>query len=103
MNSNILSWIQDWYKAECNGDWEHTFGIKISTIDNPGWKIVIDLEETEYATIEYNSGLNELNNSDWYIYKFENSKFSAHGDPDKLEYLLTKFKEMILKVKNQEE
>ena len=42
-----LIWMQDWYKKQCDGDWEHQNGIRIETIDNPGWKIVIDLVETE--------------------------------------------------------
>ncbi|WP_312236591.1 Imm53 family immunity protein [Stenotrophomonas sp.] len=32
---------------QCNKDWEHTFGITIEALDNPGWHIRIDLIETE--------------------------------------------------------
>lgn len=38
--------LQDWYQAECNGDWEHTYGISLETIDNPGWRLSIDIVET---------------------------------------------------------
>jgi Immunity protein 53 len=33
----LLTQLQSWYVAQCNGDWEHTCGISIETVDNPGW------------------------------------------------------------------
>lgn len=47
MREEDFLWIQKWYQAQCNGDWEHSYGIIIETIDNPGWSITIDLETTE--------------------------------------------------------
>ncbi|MEQ9264016.1 MAG: immunity 53 family protein [Balneolaceae bacterium] len=95
MNKNIIEWLQKWFEAECNGDWEHSFGIKIETLDNPGWYITINLEETDFADKEINTGLIEKNDSDWYFYKIEKSVFKASGDPTKLEFLLERFKEII--------
>ncbi len=46
MSVDTLTWLQRWYLAECNGDWEHSYGIKIDTLDNPGWTLKIDLRET---------------------------------------------------------
>lgn len=37
-----LTWLQAWYAMHCDGDWEHGSGIAISTIDNPGWRVVVD-------------------------------------------------------------
>ena len=42
-----LAWLMQWYLAECNSDWEHSYGVKIDTLDNPGWTLKIDLRETE--------------------------------------------------------
>jgi hypothetical protein len=39
--------ISTWYYDHCNGDWEHEYGVRISTLDNPGWCIEIDLQGTE--------------------------------------------------------
>lgn len=36
----------NWYVRECDDDWEHSYGVKIDTLDNPGWTIAIDLRET---------------------------------------------------------
>jgi hypothetical protein len=35
-NCSILPKLQTWYTEECNGDWEHQFGVDIGTLDNPG-------------------------------------------------------------------
>ena len=32
-----FNWLQGWYMAHCDDDWEHSFGVTIETIDNPGW------------------------------------------------------------------
>lgn len=43
---NQLEWLMGWYAQQCDGDWEHSFGIKLDTLDNPGWYITINLEGT---------------------------------------------------------
>ena len=47
MSDENLSWLMQWYLAECNDDWEHSYGVKIDTLDNPGWTLKIDLRETD--------------------------------------------------------
>ena len=41
-----LTRLQAWYAAQCNGDWEHQCGVRIATLDNPGWRVTIDLAGT---------------------------------------------------------
>jgi Immunity protein 53 len=41
-----LSGLEQWYAARCNGDWQHQYGVSIETLDNPGWRIKIDLRDT---------------------------------------------------------
>jgi len=43
---NALSELQKWYFAQCDGDWEHSYGVRIDTVDNPGWTLEIDLVGT---------------------------------------------------------
>ncbi|WP_338708672.1 MULTISPECIES: Imm53 family immunity protein [Paenibacillus] len=38
---NTLKWLQNWYHENCNGDWEHSYDVKIDTVDNPGWSVEI--------------------------------------------------------------
>lgn len=42
----LLSDLQSWYAAQCDDDWEHSFGIEIITLDNPGWRLTVDLRGT---------------------------------------------------------
>ncbi len=43
---NVLQRLQRWYASYCDQDWEHSYGVKIETLDNPGWLVHIDLERT---------------------------------------------------------
>jgi hypothetical protein len=43
-----ISWLEDWYTAQCDGDWEHGYGVHVGTLDNPGWRVEIDLVGTRY-------------------------------------------------------
>lgn len=50
---SVLQRLQKWFMSQCNGDWEHAFGIRIATIDNPGWGVDIDIEGTELVGISF--------------------------------------------------
>ncbi len=50
---NDFLWLQYWYQIHCNGDWEHSSRIHIGTIDNPGWSLTINLEDTELESKEF--------------------------------------------------
>jgi len=39
----------------------------------------------------------EISESDWYAIKIKDKKFQAAGDPTKLDFLLGKFRELVLK------
>ena len=45
--STDIEWLEQWYVAQCDGDWEHAKGVKIETLDNPGWLLTVDLAGTE--------------------------------------------------------
>ena len=53
--SDELSWLQQWYSAHCDGEWEHGFGVTIATLDNPGWSVTIDVEGTQLASTPFES------------------------------------------------
>lgn len=44
-----LDWLMDWYLSHCDDDWEHRSGVTIESLDNPGWRISIDLTGTALA------------------------------------------------------
>jgi hypothetical protein len=41
-----LAWLTHWYARQCDGEWEHTFGVTIESLDNPGWRVRIDVRGT---------------------------------------------------------
>lgn len=42
-----LAWLTRWYASQCDGGWEHQNGVKLDTLDNPGWLLTISLEGTD--------------------------------------------------------
>lgn len=77
--------IQDWYKINCNGDWEHSYGYKIETLDNPGWAIKIDLAETALENLEFNRAYqNPKNNNDWFQIYTENKILNIYCGPENM-------------------
>ncbi|MCX5528944.1 immunity 53 family protein [Streptomyces bobili] len=50
---DVLDRLQHRYAAQCNEDREHERGLKTATLDNPGWTVTIDLEETDLEQHEY--------------------------------------------------
>lgn len=92
---NSLDWICKWYDQNCNGNWEHDFGIVIESLDNPGWSITIDTEGTSIELLDKPWILKENSTEDWYGYKISNGKFEASGDPMKLPFLINLFQKIL--------
>jgi len=95
MAESVLVWLQKWYQAECDGDWEHENIISIESLDNPGWQVRIDLKYTVLENITIESIMNEVDDNDWWFFEIKNDVYRAAGDPNKLEIMLLKFKEIV--------
>lgn len=57
--------LANWYRLQCDGDWEHGEGIRISTLDNPGWAVDIPLEGTDLEDKSYDPTKIERSEHDW--------------------------------------
>lgn len=81
----LLTQLQEWYSKQCNGDWEHTYGISISTLDNPGWSLRIDLIDTYLfgRTFDEVHVEGDSHNS-WYVCKISNNVFEGSCGPNRL-------------------
>lgn len=77
---NILLELQNWYESQCNDNWEHSFGIEIGTLDNPGWYIEIDLSETSLESKFFEEMTINISNNDWIFCKVKDKKFEGCGD-----------------------
>lgn len=91
----IIKWLEKWYEFHCDGDWEHSYGVKIETLDNPGWSLTVDLVDTSFEKIQIEYSLIESSEIDWYGYSIKNGIFNAVGDPTKLLFLIELFKKII--------
>lgn len=88
-----LTEIQNWYHSQCNGVWEHSSGIRIDNIDNPGWRVRIDLGGTrleKLAFSEVKCGFGE-ETDDWFICQRVDNVFEGYGEPCKLAEILETF------------
>ena len=82
--------ITDWLLINSDGDWEHENGIRISTLDNPGWSVEISLINTflENRTFNYSQKTNTL---DWIEIDIKNNLFIGSGSVDNLVLIIDKF------------
>lgn len=94
MNNNqlqVISDLQNWYQQYCDGDWEHNETIRICTIDNPGWLVLIDLEGTDCENKPFEKIINDVTEDNWYHCLIQDGKFQGAGGPFNLIDILTCF------------
>ena len=88
---NYIQELQEWYRSYCNGEWEHDYGIKIETLDNPGWTVEISLmgtrnENTPFKNIKLNK-----DEDNWIHCSVEDKVFKVACGPSNLEEALKIF------------
>lgn len=88
---NTLDRLQQWYLDQCDDEWEHSFGIKIDTLDNPGWSVTIDLNDTNLANKPFQEISNLGPKSDWIRCWKEGTKFKGVCGPKNLQEILKTF------------
>ena len=80
----MLEELQVWYRDQCDGDWEHQYGVVIETLDNPGWLLKIDLTGTGLESKSFNPIEDTAPSSSWLHCKVEDRKFQAACGPTML-------------------
>ena len=94
---DALTKLQQWYLDQCDEDWEHSYGVTITTLDNPGWHLEIDLTDTDlegraFESIHYGMFEDtETSGNEWIFCKVADNKFVASGGPLKLEEIINVF------------
>ncbi len=71
-------WLINWYDIQCNDDWEHSYGIVVKSLDNPGWSISIDIRDTDLEEKKFEKVCIERSEKDWFLCKIQNGSFQAH-------------------------
>lgn len=88
-----LTGLKDWYAAQCDGAWEHAYGITLSTVDNPGWVLRVELTGTALqgrAFVPLRRG-DPNAGGDWLDCKVEAGSFVAAGGTDQLAEIVGTF------------
>ena len=92
----------EWLKSHWNGDWEHSYGFDIGTMDNPGFSITIDLQETECADYppdsrnrDYEAQYQADPPAIWYEINRDADKFVAYCSFDAFDVVFGEFMEFV--------
>jgi hypothetical protein len=114
VNDNLMSWLQNWYTAQCDGEWEHHYGITIGTLDNPGWYVVINLVETPLEATAFEPVERHRSEEDWVECRLVEAKaegkwigdvgglqYRGAGGPHNLLEIVHIFREWVLQQENQ--
>ncbi len=90
MSDDNLNWLNRWYLAQCNSVWEHSYGIKIDTLDNPGWSLKIkligtSLEGRAFEDVAYGHPSSDLeewqHTGSWWVAHVKDGTFEAFCGP----------------------
>ena len=92
MPDDSLRFLTLWYRARCNGWWEHGKGITIETLATPGWVVSIDLAETPLEDVPMSPHTARRSDKDWITCRVEHNQFRGEGDPEKLLTILDVFR-----------
>jgi hypothetical protein len=85
--------LEEWFLDNCDGDWEHSWGVSISTLDNPGWSVDINLEDTSLQRKTFHRLEVERNENDWMHCWVDQRVFKGRGGPKNLSEILRVFTE----------
>ena len=89
---SVLTRLSEWYVAQCDDLWEHRWGLSITTIDNPGFALSIDLTGTPLEDVEFIRMEVEIDTlNGWYVCWKEEGKFQAAGAPSRIEDMIECF------------
>jgi hypothetical protein len=85
-----LAWLERWYQSRCNGSWEHIYGVKIDTLDNPGWRVEIDGLTSNIHPKHFADDQSEVM---WVKCSFESGSFKGYGGTLSLERIIRVFRD----------
>lgn len=91
MRSYPIDRLQGWFLSHCDGRWEHTFGLRIETLDNPGWHFEVSLHATSLEKKAFQPIEEARGDLDWLICRVEDGKFQGFGGPENLSEMIDIF------------
>jgi hypothetical protein len=101
MPRNNLEWLENWYQQQCNGEWEHTQGVRLESVKNPdpleqpGWLLTINLAGTSAVNARPQQVRLETRGGGWLACSIGGTCFKGSGDPRKLEQIIGVFRRWV--------
>ncbi len=89
--ANIMQRLQAWYASACDGDWEHQYGIRIDTLDNPGWRVQIDVRDTGLEIDDFVAVAVTRSDVDWIVCEIKAGVYEGVGGVGNLEEIVEVF------------
>ena len=90
-----LERLQFWVANQCDGDWEHGTGVRIETLDNPGWMVTIDLSATPLADVGFPRVIQQRSEIDWVQIEVSGGSFIGCGGSGNLTELIERFLDLV--------
>jgi hypothetical protein len=97
---SLIDWLEKWYESNCDGDWEHTYGVEISTLDNPGWRVKLNVIETIYEDVIFEDIIIERSENDWLHCRKKEKSIDCAGGTKNLREMLENIKKWMVDNKN---
>ena len=94
-HNSLFDKLSAWYLEQCNGIWEHAYGVLIDTLDNPGWQVKIDLNDTKFQDAKFETMVIIKSENDWINCQIKDHAFIGVGDPSKLGDILEVFLKIV--------
>jgi hypothetical protein len=91
VSKDALAKLQRWYLDQCDDEWEHAYGITIETLDNPGWRLRIDLADTRLSDRDYERAEMHRTDDDWVVSWREEQRWCAACGPLNLDEAVAAF------------
>jgi hypothetical protein len=91
-DDTALDFMTSWFAEHCDGDWEHDLGIRIETLDNPGWALDVRLGDTELDGVISDWHRREDSDDNWLHWRSTGDTFEARCGPGNLSEALVTFR-----------
>lgn len=88
-----LRWLEKWHLDNSNED-GYNVGIRIETLDNPGWLVKIDLFEMSFSNLHMDRIHFYNSENDWIDCQIKDSEFIGSGDCMKLAEIIEIFRKV---------
>lgn len=95
--TDTITALSAWYREQCDGDWEHHHGVTITTLDNPGWWVKVDLAGTALAEAIYADVAEGVDAGGhpraecWLRCRIVDGQWHGAGDPARLDDIIRHF------------